>query len=375
MHIEALSRRKVLTDVGILRSHYVNKIVFSPLSFVDWKAPTMMDQDLIITREDQLSASHSPSPLKYGRHLPAYRNFIELQRYLSHEARDFQILMRAFRKLQRLSEIDIEYRNEFIGAEEIVKAFGFSTSYEITLEGNHSFGVLIRALVESQAKIQVFQLGFGWDARGPEAKRTQSSLLETGRLRLCCDWQLPVLMTARSFSRGTEGLKKDCFADLRIFRYERAHSERGYNRETAQENADALGRLFQSSRALESVSVGPLVESNWSRRSMPLLEHLFRSRYQTISFLELDYVKASEKHFVRFFDNVSSTIVTVKLYHFFFGGNGQWSNGSDVLRQLRQFRFPLLQLFCLGTGYYNGSAGKHVEEYIKGLSDVNPLEN
>ncbi|MCJ1457003.1 hypothetical protein MMC28_007369 [Mycoblastus sanguinarius] len=140
-------------------SQYVRKIIFCPLRFVEFDDESEYTKKLKDWLEYDSSSlnSHAPS---YGRHLSAYKSYMEAQKYLTKHAMDVKILSRALRGLPQLESIVVDPWNDHIGSTEIHHAFGTSRLGDfLTKDGLHALPVLIQALSALERKTRYFRIG------------------------------------------------------------------------------------------------------------------------------------------------------------------------------------------------------------------------
>ena len=122
--------------------------MFSPLRFVKWKDPFTY-QTSVRSRFERDTFSHNTFSLSFGKHVAAYKGYVEAQDYLSKKSQDTKILIRALRHLPRLKNVTVVFQNSIIGAREIMSAFGLLNGNEVTLDSEYTLPVLIEALGES----------------------------------------------------------------------------------------------------------------------------------------------------------------------------------------------------------------------------------
>lgn len=123
------------------------------------KAAILADGSRLKERFANYPFSLSSFDLNVGKHLVAYKGFVEAQNCLAKDSLDIETLARAFRKLPHISDIWIDPHNAVIGASEILGSLGSLEGSEVTLDGQHTLPAFILALEEAQLRPLVFILG------------------------------------------------------------------------------------------------------------------------------------------------------------------------------------------------------------------------
>ena len=352
--------------------------MFSPLRFVKWKDPFSY-QSSVRNRFERDTFSHNVFSLSFGKHVAAYKGYVEAQDYLSKKSQDTKILLRALRHLPRLTNVTVVFNNEIIGAREIMSAFGLLNGNEVTLDSEYTLPVLIEALTESEREIDKFKLVS--DERPSfvffcMSRRTFNDSHET-----CFKYvsEHPKNATAKAFwnaFRGGNGTIR-----LKVIPLMRRLRE--FNMAGLKIDSDDVVGFHQWSSALEPVVafssrleelcicpyvIGTRGEDDSRLRLSAILHKSIN--FRSLQYLTLEHVESPESLLVELFTKCSCSLVYVTLIDVRIISSGSW---SDVFRKARNADFKVLDGFVLlHCGEAKGDV--HARDYLKRITDKDPIE-
>lgn len=359
-------------------SHHVTKLVFSPLRFIKWKDPFSY-QSSVRNRFERDTFSHNAFSLSFGKHAAAYKGYVEAQDYLSKKSQDTKILLRALRRLPQLKDVTVVFKNEIIGAREIMSAFGLLNGNEVTLDSEYTLPVLIEALGESDRKLEKFNL-LSDDSTSFELYCiSRSKFNRSHELRFKYISEPPKNVTAKAFwnaFQGDSGTIRQKVITL-------MGSLREFNMTGLEIDSNDVIGTYQCSNALEPIvafshrleelnimaSVSGTTGENGPRLYLSSILHK-RIYFGHLQHLTLQYVESPESLLVELFTKCSGSLVNVALFHVRITGSGSW---SDVFRKARNAEFKVLYHFVLlHCGEAKGVV--RAQNYLKRITDKGPID-
>ncbi len=352
--------------------------MFSPLRFRKWKDPSSY-QSSVRSRFERDTFSHNVFSLSFGKHVAAYKGYVEAQDYLSKNSQDTKILLRALRLLPRLKNVTVVFKSEIIGAREIMSAFGLLDGNEVTLDSEYTLPVLIEALSESDRKLEKFNLvcdesislelicmsrrtfNYSHEPRfryisEPPTNVTPKAVYyafhgDNGTIR---QKVIPLMCRLREFNMS--GLKIDNNDFIGFHQW-----------------SDALEPIVAFSPRLEELIICPNVsgtlEGNDHRLHLPYILHK-PICFRHLQHLTLEHVKSSESLLVELFTKCSISLVHVTLINVRITTSGSW---SDLFRKARNAEFRVLYEFVLlQCGEAKGVV--RAQNYLKRITDKCPID-
>ena len=322
--------------------------------------------------------SHNVFSLSFGKHVAAYKGYVEAQDYLSKKSQDTKILTRALRRLLQLKNLTVVFNNEIIGAREIMSAFGLLNGNEVTLNAEYTLSVLIEALRESDRGLHTFNLLS--DDRPPfelfSLSRREFNDRHETRFKYVSE--SPANVTAQALWNAFRG-------DNHEIRFRAIHLMDGLREfnmsglEIGSSDSTALARWSQSlepivafAHRLEELSIMPNVSraGGGDGQRLNLLSILRGSiRFSCLRHVTLQHIASPEVLLVALFTGCSRTLVTVALLHVRVSSSGSW---SDVLRKSRNAEFNVLYDFVLlHCGEAKGVV--RAQSYLKRITDKDPI--
>lgn len=359
-------------------SQYVKRLVFSPLRFVKWDNP-FPHQTAVRSRFEEDTFSHNLFSLRFGKHVAAYRGYVEAQDYLSKKSQDSKILVRALRRFTKLQHVTVIFGSEVIGAGEIMSAFGLLNGNEVTFESEYTLRVFVESLAKSEREFDVFELVNDEIYPLNLYCRFRRSYNDRHQPRFKYVSESPKIVTAKAFwnvFRGEDGkLRQKVITLMRGLRI--------FNLCGLQVQEKTLFGFLQWSLALEPIvafahkleelRICPVVEEDPSRIGPPpridLLSILHDSIYfKNLKYLTLTQFESSETLLVELFQRCSLSLVEVFLSNGRITRDGNW---SGLFRKARNANFRLLQRFVL---YLNETEEiLEVQDYLKRITDKDPF--
>lgn len=358
-------------------SQYVTKLLFSPLRFVKFKDPFSY-QSSVRNRLERDTFSHNIFSLSFGKHVTAYKSYVEAQDYLSKKSQDTKILTRALRRLPRVKNLAVVFKNEIIGAREIMSAFGLLNGNEITLDSEYTLQVLIEALSKSERQLDIFSLVS--NERPPfelysESRRDFNDKHES-RFKYVSESPLNVTATAfeNAFNGGNDKMRQKV---IHLMRNLREFSMSGLEIDSIDAFAVncwscSLEPIVAFASVLEELYIAPNV-SRTPGRNHPKL-HLSTILHHTVyigrlRYLTLHHVESPEPILINLFTRCSCALEIVVLLDVHVTGGGSW---SEVFRKSRNADFNMLSDFRLL--HCGGAKGLvRAENYLKRLTSKDPI--
>lgn len=314
--------------------------------------------------------------LGFGKHVAAYKGYLEAQDYLSKKSQDTNILTRALRRLSRVKNVTIVFHDEVIGAREIMSAFGLLNGNELTRDAEYTLNVLIEALRESDRELDTFNL-FS-DDRPPlgffSVSRSSFNYTHGPRFKYVSESPANVTVQAmwNAFQGGDDNKTRlraiDLMRTLREFRIDGVEIDCNelfvFDRWS-----HSLEPIVSFAYGLEHLSIAPSVSRLVGENNLHLSSILHDSTdFKHLRYITLKHVESPEPLLVALFTRCSRTLVGVALLYVRLSGSGSW---SDVLRKSRNADFKVLDDFVL---IECGGAKDVVraQRYLKRLTDTDP---
>lgn len=341
--------------------------MFSPLRFRKWKDPSSY-QSSVRNRLERDTFSHNVFSLSFGKHVAAYKGYVEAQDYLSKNSQDTKILLRALRLLPRLKNVTVVFKSEIIGAREIMSALGLLDGNEVTLDSEYTLPVLIEALSESDRKLEKFNLvcyeSFSRYCHRPRFKYisepptnvTPKAIFyafvgANGTIR-----QKVIHLMGRLREFNMSGLKIDCNDFIGFYQWN-----------------DALEAIVACSSRLEELIICPSIsgtlEGNDHRLHLSSILH--RPIYfRHLQYLALEHFESPESLLVELFTKCSISLVNVTLINVRITSSGSW---SDVFRKARNAEFRVLHDFVLLL-CDEAKGVVRAQKYLKRITDKCPID-
>lgn len=361
--------------------------MFSPLRFVKFKDPFSY-QSSVRSRFERDTFSHNIFSLSFGKHVAAYRGYVEAQDYLSKKSQDTKILLRALRHLPRLKNVTVVFKNDIIGAREIMSAFGLLNGNEVTLESEYTLPIFIEALGDSERKLETFKLVSDESTSLELFCESRRTFNDSHESRFTYISERPANVTAKAFwiaFRKNDGKIRQkvipLVRELREFSMSGMEIDRneffGLNQWSI-----ALEPVVAFAYRLEELSISPDVSGDPGRNDQRL--HLLSIPHKSISFRHLQYltlqhVESPESILIELFTRSSCSLISVALFYVRITGSGSW---SDVFRKARNAEFKVLYDFVLilcgeANGVVRGqNEAKGVvraQNYLKRITDEFPV--
>lgn len=355
--------------------------MFSPLRFVKFKDPFSY-QTSVRSRFERDTFSHNIFSLSFGKHVAAYKCYVEAQDYLSKKSQDTKILLRALRHLPRLKGVTVVFRNGIIGAREIMSAFGLLNGNEVTLDSEYTLPILIEALSESGRKLDTFKLVS--DERNSVElfcmSRSMFNSIHEPRFKYVSEPQTNV--TAKALWNAFHS--DDVAIRLKLISLMDGLREFDMHNLDIDSNdfigclylTSALEPLVGFSRRLEELSICPYVTGTLRGNTQFL--HLSSILHESIctsnlKYLRLEYVESPESLLVELFTQNSRSLGLVELEYVRITGSGKW---SELFRKARNADFKVLYTFLLlDCGEAQGlvPATVQAQKYLKRITDKCPI--
>lgn len=352
--------------------------MFSPLRFVKWKDPFSY-QSSVRNRFERDTFSHNVFSLSFGKHVAAYKGYVEAQDYLSKKSQDMKILLRALRHLPRLKDVTVVFKNGIIGAREIMSAFGKLNGNEVTLDSEYTLPVLIEALTESEREIDKFKLVYDertWFGLFSMSRRTFNDSHET-RFKYISEPPKGVTVKALwNAFHGNNGTIRQKVITLmgRLREFNMSGLEIDSNDVIGfLQWSNALEPIVGFSPRIEELSISPTVSGTLGENGQRLhLSYILHesSHFRHLQFLTLEHVKSPESLLVELFTKSSCSLVYVTLMYVRITSGGSW---SDVFRKARNADFKVLDDFVLlHCGEAKGVV--RARNYLKRITDKDPVD-
>lgn len=353
--------------------------MFSPLRFIKWKDPYTY-QSSVRSRFERDTFSHNVFSLSFGKHVAAYKGYVEAQDYLSKKSQDTKILLRALRHLPRLKNVTVVFNNEIIGAREIMSAFGLLNGNEVTFDSEYTLPVLIEALSESDRKLDKFNLVSNDSPSFFElfdmSRRTFNDSHET---RFKYISEPPTNVTAKAFwnaFHGEDGRTRQKVISLmcRLREFNMIGLKIDSNDLIGFYHwSGALEPIVAFSSGLEELSICPHVSGslagNYQHLDLSIVLHS-TVYLRHLQCLKLEHVESPESLLVELFTNCSRSLVYVALVYVRITGSGSW---SDVFRKARNAEFRVLHDFVLLL-CDEAKGVVRAQKYLKRITDKCPID-
>lgn len=352
--------------------------MFSPLRFVKFRDPSSY-QGPVRRRLERDTFSHNLFSLSFGKHVAAYKSYVEAQDYLSKKSQDAKILLRALRHLPRLKDVTVVFRNEIIGAREIMSTFGLLNGSEITLDSEYTLPLLMEALSEAGRKLDIFKLvsdeGTPWKLFCDS--RTTFNESHEPRFRYVSSSPTNVTATAllKAFLSENWTIREKMvilISSLRVFNMSGLTMDSNHFIEWS----DALAPIVAHASSLEGLSIMPNAtrnpEANGQRLHLSSILHE-STHLRRLQYLTLKNVNSPDSLLVELFTRSSASLVDVTLLYVQITGSKSW---SGVFRKLRNVEFKVLKSFVLlDCGEAQGVMFDTVraENYLRRITDKCPI--
>lgn len=351
--------------------------MFSPLRFIKWKDPFSY-QSSVRSRFERDTFSHNVFSLSFGKHVAAYKGYVEAQDYLSKKSQDTKILLRALRHLPRLKNVTVVFKNEIIGAHEIMSAFGLLNGNEVTLDSEYTLPVLIEALSESERKLDKFNLVSDESTSFELFCMSRRTFNDSHEPRFKYISEPPTNVTAKAFwnaFHGDNGTIRQKVITLmsRLREFNMIGLKIDSNDVIAfHQWSNALEPIVAFSSRLEELSICPNVSGTLggNGQRLHLSSILHESIYlRRLQYLTLEHVESPESLLVELFTKCSCSLVHVALLYVRITSSGSW---SDIFRKARNAEFKVLHDFVL---LHCGEAKDVVraQRYLKRITDKDPI--
>lgn len=366
--------RKIVDSVTY-SSQYVTKLVFSPIRFVKWKDPYAY-QTSVKKRLERDTFSHNTFALAFGKHVAAYKGYLEAQHYLSKNAQDLYILVRALRRLPRIKNVTVVFNDQIIGAQEIMSAFGLLNGDEVTLDAEYTLQILVGALIESERQPEVLNLC--------SEQRPSIELLDISRQDFVYEQQTrfkyastsPKMVTAKAFREAFQG------SDRRTKVITLVQYLREFELVLPSFDNESTFALHSLSNALEPITV---LASRLEELTICAGGTHTPTAYGSLLQLDMFFSGSFTSHCLRYLDLTgaaspaplltnlitqnSGSLIHVCLHYMRIIGDGSW---SGMLDKLRTRNFRTLQTFWLVR--CEGAKGViAVQDYIKCITSKDPV--
>ena len=343
-----------------------------------WKDPFSY-QSSVRKRLERDTFSHNVFSLSFGKHVAAYKGYVEAQDYLSKKSQDLNILTRALRRLPRLKNVTVVFKNEIIGARELMLAFGLLNGNEVTRDAEYTLSVLIEALHESDRKLDTFNL-FSDD--GPSLHLfsvSRRDFNDRHEPRFKYVSESPANVTAKAlwdaFRGGDDN--KPRFRAMHLMRRLREFNMSGLEIDcndsfVFERWSHSLEPIVAFADRLEELSIAPTTSGAVVRSDQNLnLSSILNdsSSFKFLRYITLRHVESPESLLVALFTQCSRTLVNVALFYVRVSRGGSW---SDVLRKSRNADFNVLYDFLL---LHCGEAKDVIraQRYLKRITDKDPI--
>ena len=303
---------------------------------------------------------------------------MEAQDYLSKKSQDTKILTRALRRLSRLKNLTVVFKNEVIGAREIMSAFGLLNGNEVTLDAEYTLSVLIEALRESDRELDTFNLTSDESPSFEFFSLSRSNFNNRHEPRFKYVSESPGNVTPKALWNAFRGDGNQIrlraihlMSRLRVFNM--SGLEIDCNNFLALNTwSYSLEPIVAFASRLEELSIIPNVNGTvgGDNHQLNLSSILHGSaRFRHLRYVTLQHIQSPEPLLVALFTGCSRTLVNAALFHVRVCGSGSW---SDVLRKSRNADFDVLYDFVL---LHCGEA-KHVvraQRYLKRITNKDPI--
>lgn len=374
-----LSTYMRVADCGIIQ-------ILSPLRFTFHQTVSAYEATLREWLEFQ-HTSLSSHELSVGRHMVAYRSYMEEQRFLTAKSLDVKILSRALSRFTSLEELNIDFWDKHIGARELIEAFGpFRCQGLLTQDCEYTLPVIFRALSRSTAEVKTLGLGYGagiahdidgnpnlgdaafagydrFSLRHSGPRRPEESI--TGSIcRPGIAGITPHAMGKIFTWRDDYGCK---YALKRIRKLQIGNAEvLSDDRGSPLEMSMAIGALIGFAPLLETITLKGM---DGRCPKFPSFTYIFGTHHlKGLRNLDLLGYEATERFLIDFFTRHSATIVNVCLRSMKIID----SDWCSVLALLRDVNFPVLETFELDY-WYEDAGSLWAQDYILHRTDKDPI--
>lgn len=357
--------------------------IISPLRIKEQRSVAEYEEsvrELLDFQETSLSSYE----LSVGQHMAAYKSYLEEQRFLQVNSLDVKILSRALNGFSDLEDLCIDYTDDHIGVQELMKAFGVMRGGDIlTYNCEYTLPVIFRALSASKAEIKSLRFGNAMGTAEPfdsspflkdapfasygSALPHGGSVLTSPRPQTSpssqnhCEKMSVRAMSETFLTNGDGGAR---YALRGLQELEIGGME---DCDTHSSMSVLMGSiLFLIGRApfLTSVTFGPTYS-----HINPTMRGVFSYHYlRYLRKLDLHDFHTKESHLVDFFRHHSVTLVDVS----FSNMTVTDSDWSKVLTHLRKVPFPALEDFLLSYCIEHIEGECWVDDYVLQKTDKNP---
>ena len=279
---------------------------------------------------------------------------MEAQDYLSKKSQDTKILTRALRRLPRLKNLTVVFKNEVIGAREIMSAFGLLNGNEVTLDAEYTLSVLIEALRESDRELDTFNLTSDESPPLEFFSLSRRNFNDRHEPRFKYVSESPANVTAKAVWSAFRGGDDNKIRLRAIHLMSRLRVFNMSGLEIDSNDLSAFGRWSLSLEPivafafrLEELSIMPSSSGalGGDDQALNLSSILHDSaEFRHLRHVTLQHIESPELLLVTLFTGCSRTLVNAALFYVRVSGSGSW---SDVFRKLRKADFNELYGFVL----------------------------
>ena len=279
--------------------------------------------------------------------------------------------------MPRLKSVTVVFRNEVIGAREVMSAFGLLNGNEVTLDAQYTLSVLMEALSESDRKLDTF--GLLPEECPPVELYCLSRRIfnEKHEPRFKYVSGSPAILTAKALWDAFQGDDDNTrFRAIQLMSRLREFKAIGLGIEDdtlfARELwSHSLEPIVAFASRLEELKIIPWV-SGPARDSQQLnLSYILRgsARFSRLRYVTLERMESPEPLLVALFAGCSRTLVNVTLLHVYVSSSGSW---FEVFRKLRNADFNVLYDFVLlHCGEAKGVV--RAQRYLKRITNKDPI--
>ena len=351
--------------------------MFSPIRFVKFKDPFSY-QSSVRNRLERDTFTHNVFSLSFGKHVAAYKSYMEAQDYLSKKSQDTKILIRALRHLPRLKNVTVVFDNEVIGAREIMSAFRLLNGNEVTLDSEYTLPVLVEALSESERTLDIFNLVSDDDNTSIDLYcMSRRDFNDKHQPHFKYASETPANVTVKAFWKAFHRDSKIRQKVIRLMEKLRQFTMSGLEMDCSDlfvfdQWSCSLEPVVASASNLEELVISPRVSETFSGDTpkLSLSSILYDStRFHNLRSLTLKHVQSTESLLVALFMGCSCSLISAALLHVRVTGSGSW---SGVFRQLRTANFDVLYDFVLlHCGEAKGVV--RAQDYLKRITNKDPI--
>ena len=335
-------------------------------------------QSAIRNRFDEDTFSHSVFSLRFGKHVAAYKGYMEAQNYLSKKAQDTKILVRALRRLPQVKDVTVVFENKVIGAFEVMSAFGLLNGNEITFDSEYTLPVFVDALAKSDRKLDAFGLISQERDRHELYCESREMYNHKHQPRLKYVSESPKNVTSQAFWNGFHGDDRKIrqkviplMGGLRKFDLSGLHLYDeglfGFLRWS-----HTLEPIIGFASNLEDLRISPLLNNNPADFDPHLdLSSILHELiwFKNLKYLMLGQVESPESLLIGLLKENSNSLIDVTLMNVRITGDVSW---SEILRKVRIANFGMLEYFVLLDCCEEVYAVR-AQKYLRRITDKDPI--